>query len=1177
MHFFNRLTALTTILITLSLPAFAQDKSEGLIGFIEGQLSSPSRIIRLHGVDGSLSAHAKIAEITIADQEGVWLRITKAEIDWTRLALLRGHLQIETLSAESIEISRKPLPDTSLPAPEATELALPELPVSIDITEITAKEVILGEPLFGLAANVSLTASIEMNDAGLQVNLQAKRNDGPGGTLRALIDYSRAEASLGVDVAVTEPANGVIANALNIEGRPSVRAEIAGYGLLADATYDVSLVVDNKRLVKGNVELQEHPEGHELSLNLDGEIAVLVPTDYRPFFAGHSIVAAHGTILKGGGISLPDLSITTADLSLNGSLETAADFFPHAVNLTAEIKREDGASIAIPTGSGQLNLRDAKLDIAFDQANNGAWKVDFTAEDVAFNDMEAKSMSGHAAGLSGMIDDPANRNVSGKVVMEILGLTGEGVANAIAGDTVTANAEWDWQAGKPLFLRTLHLDGDQAKLDVNGQLVGNTLTGTVSGTLDDLSVLSAVSPKPIAGALEFSGEGTVDIKGGKFDVTLSAKGQDISVKDDRIDTLLAGVSSLGGKVRRDTEGLFVQSFLIETDAARIAMTGNLNSDTSNLELNAKLHELSDVLQGFNGPAELSVNATGPFSKLDVTAALATETDMKLDISGTVGKTLDLTGQLVDLPLEVANEFMPNLNIKGLLSGDVTVSGPVATPDVAFTAKGTDINAAPLHSYSVAPLAFNTTGTWGNDGLVLKSLTATGRGSTRVTASGSMSADFQSMDIKTSGKFPVGILSALLAKNNISATGQGSFDLNITGSPTNPSIKGPFRLADGTVHLLKNNVLVNGISLTASMSGQTVTISEMTGHVAEGGNIAATGTIGINGAMPINLKVDANHVKYTDGKMISTSANGNLEVTGNINGAMKVSGDIRLGETEFHIPNETTSTATLANVSHDRPSTPVRRTLRRAGLTLAGTPVGSGGGGDASISLNLHISAPQQIFIRGRGIDAEMGGDITLTGPTTNIHALGGFSLIRGRMKFLDRRLNFTSGTVILSGSMDPQLNFQSSVKADGLQILVQIIGSASAPEIVVTSSPSLPQDEILARLIFARNMGELSPLQILSLASAVSELAGTGGTGLAERLRQASGLDNFDIGQTDSGETDVTVGKYLDNGIYTEVEVTASGGTSVSINLDVMDNVTASGRLSSDGNDSIGIYYEQDY
>ena len=83
------------LLFLFAAPAFAQETPEEersyFIRYVEEQLSTPNRQIRLNNIQGVLSSNATIGEISIADREGVWLRITNAQIVWTRSSLLLGN------------------------------------------------------------------------------------------------------------------------------------------------------------------------------------------------------------------------------------------------------------------------------------------------------------------------------------------------------------------------------------------------------------------------------------------------------------------------------------------------------------------------------------------------------------------------------------------------------------------------------------------------------------------------------------------------------------------------------------------------------------------------------------------------------------------------------------------------------------------------------------------------------------------------------------------------------------------------------------------------------------------------------------------------------------------------------------------------------------------------------
>jgi translocation and assembly module TamB len=226
-------------------------------------------------------------------------------------------------------------------------------------------------------------------------------------------------------------------------------------------------------------------------------------------------------------------------------------------------------------------------------------------------------------------------------------------------------------------------------------------------------------------------------------------------------------------------------------------------------------------------------------------------------------------------------------------------------------------------------------------------------------------------------------------------------------------------------------------------------------------------------------------------------------------------------------------------------------------------------------LNLRISAPNQVFIRGRGLDAELGGGLILRGTTDAIIPSGAFNLIRGRLDILGRRLELSEALLQLQGALVPFVRIIASVESDGITASVLIEGAANDPQVSFTSNPQLPQEEVL--LLFDRGLENLTAFQAIQLAGAVATLAGTGGVGVIENIRKRSGLDNLDITANGSGETSVTVGKYLSDNAYTEATVDQGGKSSVSINLDLAPHITLKGHVDSDGQTGIGVFLQRDY
>jgi translocation and assembly module TamB len=218
-----------------------------------------------------------------------------------------------------------------------------------------------------------------------------------------------------------------------------------------------------------------------------------------------------------------------------------------------------------------------------------------------------------------------------------------------------------------------------------------------------------------------------------------------------------------------------------------------------------------------------------------------------------------------------------------------------------------------------------------------------------------------------------------------------------------------------------------------------------------------------------------------------------------------------------------------------------------------------------------------VFIRGRGLDAEVGGKLHLGGPLDQVQPVGAFNLIRGRLEILGQNLRFTSGSVTLTGNLDPQISLVATVPSDDITATVTVSGYASDPDITFSSSPVLPQDEVLSRLLFKRGVETLSPLQLAQLAGAAASLAGGGGSSLLDDLRKSTGLDDLDITTDQTGQTAVTAGRYVTDNVYLGVQAGASGDSKVTVNLDLAPGLKANATTGTDGDSGVGVLYEQDY
>ena len=91
----------------------------------------------------------------------------------------------------------------------------------------------------------------------------------------------------------------------------------------------------------------------------------------------------------------------------------------------------------------------------------------------------------------------------------------------------------------------------------------------------------------------------------------------------------------------------------------------------------------------------------------------------------------------------------------------------------------------------------------------------------------------------------------------------------------------------------------------------------------------------------------------------------------------------------------------------------------------------------------------------------------------------------------------------------PDLDLVAETSTGGVTAQIAVTGPAVQPAFQISSNPSLPEDEILSRILFQKSSGSLSAFQALQLANAVATLSGQADA--FENVRKSLGVDSLDI------------------------------------------------------------------
>lgn len=1169
--------ALCLGLALLPFAAVAQeDDRTFLVGFLEDNLSSAGRKITITGFAGALSSVATIDQLTIADDDGIWITLNDISLGWDRSALFSGSVQINQLAAEEIILDRMPVAggDSTLPAVAGSAFSLPELPVSVNIDNIAAEYFSLGEGVLGetVAGSVAASVSLVAGEGKVVLNID-RQDEGPSGLVALEAGYSNASGQLMISLDAQEDAGGIAVRLLSVPGAPSAGLSIQGSGPIDDFVAKISLQTDGQPRLTGQVELLGKEDGgRSFAADLSGDLAPVFWPAYREFLGSSLNLLADGTSFPDGRFEISNFALASGALNATGQLALAPDGLPERFSMNVAIKGADDAPIVLPLTTEVLTkITSARLNLGFDAADGEAWTLGGLILGLDRADFKSQSLS--LSGGGNIARGVFGQRVTADLSFIALGLepTDPALAQAL-GKTAAGSLVALWESGSgETEVKDLSLSGEDYAFNANGAIqgleTGFAFDGRITGKWDDLARLQGLAGLPLQGAAEMNVSGSASAMGDAFDLRFAVTGQDLRMGISEVDNLLSGTSQVTGEVTRGPAGTALRDVAVTAGDLSGTLNGVLTPDAVNLTADVALPDLSALGNGYRGSISGAATYSGSYTTGDiglrgtaqalgigqvmVDRLLAGSTDLQLSAALVDGapqlRELILDGQLVDLTATGASDGalqvsaqLANLGvIVPEFPGALTMTGPLRQ-----TAAGTSVDLAL-------------------------------RGPAQVSGqlTGTIDPGFANANLAFNGQSLADVANPFLRPRALS--GQLSYDLTLNGPLALSSLSGRIGLSGGRLADPGLNFGFDAIQAQAGLSAGQMQLSATT-QVTTGGSVSITGQSQI--ALPFvgALKVDLQQVALSQARLFETTVTGALTVTGPLAGGAVVAGALDLGRTELRIPSTGLGgSEPIPTMTHIAEPADVRLTRKRAGLLDDGS--GKGRGGGASYGLDILLRAPNQIFLRGRGLDAELGGNLRLLGTTNAISPQGSFELIRGRLSLVGRRLTLTQASLVLQGDFVPRIDIVASIEDTDIISTIRISGPADEPVLSFESSPPLPDEEVLAQLLFGKTLQGLSAFQAAQLAIAVRTLAGVGGEGLVGKIRSGTGLDNLDITTDEEGNASLTAGKYLSEKVYTEVTIDPTGKTQIDLNFDVRPHVTLKGSVDSDGNTGVGIYLEKNY
>ncbi len=344
----------------------------------------------------------------------------------------------------------------------------------------------------------------------------------------------------------------------------------------------------------------------------------------------------------------------------------------------------------------------------------------------------------------------------------------------------------------------------------------------------------------------------------------------------------------------------------------------------------------------------------------------------------------------------------------------------------------------------------------------------------------------------------------------------------------------------------------------------IDIESFTVEDGKGGRTKLSGVYSLS-TSNIDMNAIANNfTAQINDEMIDILFDANIDLEGRVD-ALQLAGDILLKQTVITLPERFSNAPSELNIIQNKQ----HETGRHAGKNIA---------------LDLELKAPEKVFVRGWGLDAEFGGALDIRGNAQTPELYGDLSILRGEFSEFGKNFTLPVARFSFAGPVPPSPSVDILAEHDTGDVIgkIRISGIATDPDIALSAEPPLPEDEVLSRILFGKSMDNLSPFQIVQLTRTLAKFSGAGGQASSfdplGTVRQGIGLDELHVGVDESGEVNIDAGKYIADGVYLELE----GGSgedsgSASVEIELTPNITLESEIGQDARGGAGIFWEWDY
>src|SRR4051794_7334673 len=748
----------------------------------------------------------------------------------------------------------------------------------------------------------------------------------------------------------------------------------------------------------GTARLGEQANRIDADLTLTGQNLQGLPPGAQELIGPAPKLTANATVEQKKAVNVGQLRLEGAALTVSGDPKLGLD---RKLGGTVTAELPDLAKLEPVTKQPTAGRLTAKADLG-GTLDAPAVKLDATADALRFGTqtVDRLRLTGTSAGP---VQTPAG-NLA-------LTATRAGQQLQLAADYALANQR--------LRLPKVELTGPATRLagDLQLDLQRLLATGRLAGGVSDLDALSAWTQQKLGGAVNL--DLALATPDGRQDATLKADvkgiagdfgrleqaGLDATVRDARGKPAVDATATAAGFTRPDLELKQAQLAAkgpLDRVGLTLAASGQQAAQPFDVKAAAEVAALGEdkrvTLSSFGGKlAGQQVQLVAPARlALDKGVLDLDQLDLKVGPAQVQGSLRYGNGsargevRLAALPLGLLQSFgAPAL--KGTAQGSLQLTGTTKAPQASLDLTVSQLQ--PGGAGKGTPAAdLRLTARTQADRLDA-TLTAAGLGSGPLQADAGVPLRFSlepfafdlRQDAPLTGKVQGGIdlakAAALAALDRQQVRGTLTADLRFAGTLSQPQLGGSLQARNGRVDDLTTGMSLRSIALTANASGRRIDVATLSATDRASGKLGGRGsvTFGEGWRPSFDVSLDATRLRVLDSALGIALVSGNATAQSAGAGAA-VRSRLTVNEADIKIPDKTSvSVPTLDVVQKGQPQ----------------PPAPEAGPSAYPVSLDVAVDAPERVFVRGRGLDSEWGGNVKVAGVATRPEITGQIKFRRG--------------------------------------------------------------------------------------------------------------------------------------------------------------------------------------